>query len=57
MQLVDVAGNVVATISAQQLTAGDHRFVVDTQILASGVYSVHTVVGAAVNVQPLVVVK
>ena len=57
MQLVDATGNIVATIAAQHMAAGDHRFVVDTQLLATGMYSIHSVIGSATHVQSLVVVK
>lgn len=57
INIVDAAGTTVATISGQQLSAGDHRFVVDAQPLATGMYSIQTIVGSAVHVQPLVVVK
>ncbi len=57
VQIVDAAGSVVATVAGQQLSAGDHRFVVDAQPLATGMYSIHTVIGQAMHVQPLVVIK
>jgi hypothetical protein len=57
MQLVDATGNIVATIASQHMSAGDHRFVVDTQVLATGMYSIHSVIGSASHVQSLVVVK
>ncbi|RPI66816.1 MAG: hypothetical protein EHM43_10720, partial [Ignavibacteriae bacterium] len=57
MQLVDATGNIVATIASQHMSAGDHRFVVDTQLLATGMYSIHSVIGSASHVRSLVVVK
>lgn len=55
--VVDAAGNVVLTVANAQLPAGENRLPVVTAQLASGVYSVQTVIGSERSVQQLVVIK
>ena len=55
--VVDASGSIVLNVVNAQLPAGDNRLPILTSQLASGVYTVQTVIGGERSVQQLVVLK
>ena len=57
ISLIDVTGSQVMTIIDGISPAGGHHFIIDSSILASGLYHVVTIVNGVPSMQPVIIVK
>ena len=57
ISLIDVTGSQVMTIIDGISPAGGHHFIIDSAILASGLYHVVTIVNGVPSMQPVIIVK